>query len=521
MRKRITITLIALTVVIGTVGFMLDNQPFYYSLLHSLKLLSPGGDATPNNIVVEIGRWTGTAFALSLVFALVVTAVSLTSEDFSTWLKLRKSKATAVHGDGVFADQLAKNLGKTAIRSDRPISFKAPTQVLLFSTDEAAIEFFNLHKNELAKAEEVYLCLYDIKPEAITRDNIYAFSLADTCAQLYWQDHPVFAPERIALIGSGAYAESLITQGLLVNIFSVEGGVEYAIYGKFGRYQALHRFDDIRSLDGDIIDFKQCAWFEDLDALRSYDRIVLCDDSSNNMETAAELRAAGVKVPIHMRCDSRDCLDVLGASDVSVFGTADELCSGAIVIQQKQHDAGKICAITYQINTAACNACKRQTGFPSGAIGADISDDEAASIREQRLAAVDFEKCLSCPVFETEWKAMDEFTKASNYAVAAHDAHKRTLLRAHGIDIEGAASDPLVGYADLPLEVRDELQEIEHIRWCRFHFLNNWSYAPGDKNKAARTHHYLVPYDELERDIKDLDSDSYRNLWYRTRRHTR
>ena len=65
--------------------------------------------------------------------------------------------------------------------------------------------------------------------------------------------------------------------------------------------------------------------------------------------------------------------------------------------------------------------------------------------------------------------------------------------------------------------MRDELQEIEHIRWCRFHLLNNWSYAPGGKNKVARTHHYLVPYSELARDIKDLDSDSYRNIWYRTR----
>ena len=66
-------------------------------------------------------------------------------------------------------------------------------------------------------------------------------------------------------------------------------------------------------------------------------------------------------------------------------------------------------------------------------------------------------------------------------------------------------------YMALPPETRDALQEIEHIRWCRFNYLNGWTYAPGTKDKRARTHPDLVPYDELTAD-RSKDADAYLTL---------
>ena len=103
---------------------------------------------------------------------------------------------------------------------------------------------------------------------------------------------------------------------------------------------------------------------------------------------------------------------------------------------------------------------------------------------------------------------MDEFTKSSNYAAAAHDHQKIRLLQEHG-----ASAD--MSFDELPEQVVDELREIEHIRWCRFHFMNNWSYAPGGKDRANRTHHYLVPYSELSQAVKANDGDAYSTVWLR------
>ena len=134
------------------------------------------------------------------------------------------------------------------------------------------------------------------------------------------------------------------------------------------------------------------------------------------------------------------------------------------------------------------------------------------ALKKQRLEAADYELCLACPAFQKAWRAMDLFTKESNYAVSAHDQQKMRLM-----EEAGAGRDAGIDFTALPPDVRDRLQEIEHIRWCRYHYLNNWSFGPNGKDKAARTHHYLVPYDQLTREIKDYDGDSYQTLWLRNR----
>ena len=71
-------------------------------------------------------------------------------------------------------------------------------------------------------------------------------------------------------------------------------------------------------------------------------------------------------------------------------------------------------------------------------------------------------------------------------------------------------------YERLDQAVKDELQEIEHIRWSRYHFLNNWKCPQGDividgkkkvKDSARRLHTCLRPYSELS--AKDNSKDAY------------
>ena len=68
----------------------------------------------------------------------------------------------------------------------------------------------------------------------------------------------------------------------------------------------------------------------------------------------------------------------------------------------------------------------------------------------------------------------------------------------------------------LSAEVMELLSELEHIRWCRYHYLNNWSYGvpEGGKNKdkIRRIHTDLLPYGELSEEDKEKDRENIRIL---------
>lgn len=53
----------------------------------------------------------------------------------------------------------------------------------------------------------------------------------------------------------------------------------------------------------------------------------------------------------------------------------------------------------------------------------------------------------------------------------------------------------------------EDIAELEHIRWCRYHYLNNWRYGK-ERNNAEHIHDLLVPYDDLseENKMKDIEA---------------
>lgn len=56
----------------------------------------------------------------------------------------------------------------------------------------------------------------------------------------------------------------------------------------------------------------------------------------------------------------------------------------------------------------------------------------------------------------------------------------------------------------------DVLAELEHIRWCRYHYLNNWKYGK-ERDDIKRLHPDLVPFaelsgDEIKKDIEAIES---------------
>lgn len=53
----------------------------------------------------------------------------------------------------------------------------------------------------------------------------------------------------------------------------------------------------------------------------------------------------------------------------------------------------------------------------------------------------------------------------------------------------------------------ETITELEHIRWCRYHYINNWKYGEV-RNDSERIHNCLIPFSELseEEKLKDIEA---------------
>ena len=108
---------------------------------------------------------------------------------------------------------------------------------------------------------------------------------------------------------------------------------------------------------------------------------------------------------------------------------------------------------------------------------------------------------------ETEWARLDPFTRESNISAADYHQVRLEMLAALGLPASAQA---------LPGQTLELLAELEHIRWCRYHYLHNWVWGqPEDgkrKDPVRRIHADLVPYGHLTEAEKEKDRENIRIL---------
>ena len=104
---------------------------------------------------------------------------------------------------------------------------------------------------------------------------------------------------------------------------------------------------------------------------------------------------------------------------------------------------------------------------------------------------------------QAQWELLDTFTRYSNLSAADYHEVQQKMME----------------HAGQPLspEVLEELAELEHIRWCRYHYLNNWKYGRPEngKNKDmhCRIHTMLIPYEKMDEQEKEKDRENVRILF--------
>lgn len=478
--------------IFGTIGYCKTGLPVYTSFVASLDFVLVNFERPAENFFVEAARWGGLLYCGTAAIAVIQAAV----ERLRISRQAKKGKVVAIHGDGILAETLSKNMGEKALLSNDSRSLAAKTHVILFEDDHDALDYYHRNMDRLSRADNIYLHLSDIQRDKQEVENVILFNLAENTARRFWIDNSVGSHEKIVIIGCGALAENLLTQALLTNIEEIDNGIEYHIIGDFSEYCALHISlqDAVESGKDKIFFHGDVPWHTQLDEILSADMIILSQETNDNIHIASRLinLGLGAKDATNHR---RTRIFLYTANEKSMlllddmiqpFGTASQMCREENVMEDWKRNAGKICNAVYHVGT------------------------ETHAL--DSISSEDVDRYIHSEEGERDWNSLSAFNRRSNYAVSSHDIHKLKLMNDLGID-SGAlsAGENARRFRALPQKDIDRLQHIEHIRWSRFLYLNNWTYG-NERDNQKRIHNYLVRYEDLPDEVKNYDGFFYESL---------
>ena len=463
-KRTIKIALIVLPLIIGTAGLIWAGSRPLDALFSTLTMyvLNYGEDAS--NWLVEVARWTAplaTAGSVALMFKPVAYAIR------AKILQLR-GKSVAVYGDRDLYLRIRRDGRYGAIEGEDRL---LPASIyLFFGKEQENLDMYSRYREHL-EGKEVYLKCESLRSQT-SGLNLHLFSAEETGARLFWKQAGMYelflkkdGPLKIALIGFGRLGEEILLWGLQNNIFDPGQKIRYEIYGDGARFRSLHR--ELDSLEDEIV-FSEGSWHDHIDSLESADRILVCQQ-----EGQLEL--------------VQDLLFALTGKELDLLAADPGLLS---MIE----DRSRIRAFAW----------KEAAMMPGNIFDEDtVRRAKAINMRYESL----YDGVKESPEnTEKEWAKLDAFTRYSNISSADYHEIRRQMLAKWGV----TSAD---GLTENQMEM---LAELEHMRWCRFHYLNNWRHGPKvdgkAKNKKGRTHYDLMPFGQLPESEKKKDRDTIRVL---------
>lgn len=479
--------------IIATFGFLMELQDGILNAMYRamrLYMVEMDCEYADVNILIEIARWTAPVMSAAAILAALSSAFGW----MRNFVRVRRKGAVAIHGDSENAASLADSLGKRAVLGEKSVNRVAPNQVLMFREDREMLDYLNANREKLFRHDnKVYLCTEHLVRSNFSNRNLIVCNYPEICARYYWKEHPLryHSGERtIVLIGFGGYGQEILTQALLRNVYAPDSRITYHVFGDASQYLGCHaELSQIVSLgedgQGDRVCFHQEPWFSCGDVISCADRIILAQDEEvDNLMTMNLLERYYLTGAIHIKVnDSRNLKDFSNA--VIAFGTAEQIYTEETILgEESLLDAKRIHAVYYrQYQCPRKEPCKEN------------------------------DQCLACSHVQDSWYSQTAFVHHSNVAQADHIPVKMQILLGDDFrSIENAGQQAAGVFDSLSEQERFRLLETEHLRWMRYHFMNNWRYAPV-RNNDRKQHPLLVPFGQLELKDQLKDESAWRNAF--------
>ena len=459
LRKYAIYLFIPLPAVLGMIGFLQEGESFWNAAFTCLTMyLVEYGDPTTSGWI-QLARWLAplaTASGLTLVFASVSRFLKRAYAGFS-------KKSVAVFGGEPEKQMLLEELGVRGISMESS-AVRAGSYILVGSEEEN-LEFYRQNADAFAD-KDVYLKCRTL-PEQVSSDpKLHLFSPEETSARIFWKENCPYALSKewnhrlkIAVLGFGRIGKELIVQGLQYNIFSPDQVIEYHVFGEDEGFVNMHpQLSEIT----DPVVFHEEPWYDAVQLLEEC-RMVIVVQQENQLELLQDLTLLFPNKTVHV---------------FSALTSGVELLEKNTGIQAFDWN-GRAMELENILGTRTHYLAKKLNLRYAHLYGGVAETEEN---------------------MEAEWRKLNTFTRYSNISSANYyDVCTRIL--------EGQA---------LTEERLVLLGELEHIRWCRYHYLNNWKFGIPENGKAKdpqnRIHSLLVPNNQLSEGEQEKDRENVRLL---------
>lgn len=442
------------------------GETFLNSLFCCVSMYVMNYGDTPPNALVEIARWTAPLATASGV----VLAIGTLRTFLGNRVKYLRGGSVAVYGPEEEKEKFLQQLDSRGINGQDELI--QAQRYILAGEETENFAFYQKYRTAL-QGRNVYLKCRSLPAQSIEDPNLKLFCPEETAARLYWKQRGLYELSvkkghdlKIVLLGFEKLGQEILLRGLQSNIFSPNQRIEYHVFGDGSRFAAVYR--GLGAISDPVV-FHSEEWYDQLELIEQADLVLVLSQQGQEAMLQDLLLAT-----------RREEIDVF-ASDA--FGTD--------VVEDRQR------LRLYNWEQEGCRLPR-------------IFDD----LLLERAKRINLRYCHlygGTPETEDEkekqWRQLDAFTRYSNISSADYHEIRLLMLEAMGLPLDGSG---------ISAEQLELLSELEHIRWCRYHYLNNWRYGQPEngkrKDKTLRIHADLVEYQTLTEAEKEKDRENIRIL---------
>ena len=443
------VLLVIVPLIIGTVGYTFAGAMISDALYSSFALYFTNPISDAYNIYIEIARWTAPLVTATTILYVIKDAWKSINWRISVF---NKKDSIAVYSDENCEISAEKNI-RVIYPGERFKSY-IDNHIILFSDDKKSLQFYKEHFDEKYKDKKVYIGIRDIESSFLQKDdnetknqknkNVYFFDINMAISRIFWKNVALWNDK-----------DKKIPQDYNIIIYGDNNLTRSIIYTGL----QLNLMSLKQNINYYIITENELLKLRYGEVqLMNNDKLIFCKKSDSNI------------------------WDIISNANLLII-TEDIQAELLQTIIVKAEEADIHYYSSREADFVSYISCERLKIF--GRRTEIFTDD---NIRKKKLiekAEKLNEAYAKKYNSEDDWESLPEFLKASN--ISASDFGEVLMVLNNKMD-------------------EDEMANLEHIRWCRFHFLNYYKYGIPDNNKnkddKKKIHKYLVDYNELSEEKK-------------------
>lgn len=449
--KKYLKVIIAVPFFIGTIGYYSAGESILDAMYYSLGLYGMNLNSDAANWGIEAARW----MAPGMVMVSILTIVNAAYHYLAVQIVSRKKDSHIIYSKSKTGKILCGNLHHAVMVSERFIRH-GKNHIIMFEQDMDSLAFYQQNQ-PFFQGKKVYICLTELTMDSIQcKENVIFFHGNDALARLFWKNIlPLWKEDKeqteLAILGFSHLGQRIFSVGLQLNLYSPRQKITYHIFGQAKEYDVFS--SSLNSMNQDKFIYYSLEDPQKWKVLRSADYVILTQEP--DLQTIQALVKSCPQTKIYYYSPDGDKLSEFMADPdrLCAFGADQDIYAEEYIKTDKLYQSAK-----------ELNYCYAKGVF-------------------ERKKNVQEESCSEEEEKENLWRNLSGFLKASNISQADY----MDVLR------------DLTAYSQFSI---DELAELEHIRWCRFHFLHCWQYGiPSDgknKDSSLKIHRCLLPFSCLD-----------------------